>query len=69
MVLLVVQGSRTTNIKLGQERADFAKQYLINNGISDAKIKTSSQGPDSPIASNTTDEGRSKNRRTVVTLN
>ena len=63
------QGSRTTNIKLGQERADFAKQYLINNGISDAKIKTSSQGPDSPIASNTTDEGRSKNRRTVVTLN
>ena len=63
------QGSRTTNIKLGQDRADFAKQYLISNGIADVKIKTSSQGPDSPIASNTTDEGRSQNRRTVVTLN
>lgn len=63
------QGSRTTNIKLGQERAEFAKQYLINNGISDVKIKTSSLGPDRPIASNTTEEGRSQNRRTVVTLN
>lgn len=63
------QGSRATNIKLGQERADFAKQYLINNGISDLKIKTSSLGPDRPIASNITEEGRSQNRRTVVTLN
>lgn len=63
------QGSRATNIKLGQERAEFAKSYLINNGISENKIKTSSKGPDTPIASNTTDEGRSQNRRTVVTLN
>ncbi|QWX83422.1 OmpA family protein [Cellulophaga sp. HaHaR_3_176] len=63
------QGQRATNIRLGLERADFAKSYLISNGISDAKIVTSSKGPDVPIASNTTEEGRSQNRRTVVTLN
>jgi len=62
-------GSRVTNIELGQGRADFAKAYLVRNGISAAKINATSQGPDSPIASNATDEGRSKNRRTVVTLN
>ncbi len=62
------QGNRTNNIKLGLDRADFTKSYLINNGISEAKITTSSEGPDNPIASNDTDEGRSQNRRTVVTL-
>ncbi|GMN09672.1 hypothetical protein MTsPCn9_17150 [Croceitalea sp. MTPC9] len=62
-------GSRTTNIRLGLERADFAMAYLIKNGIQASKIKTSSKGPDSPIATNATEEGRSKNRRTVVTLN
>ncbi|MFD2586637.1 OmpA family protein [Croceitalea marina] len=62
-------GSRTTNIRLGLERADFAMAYLIKNGITASKIKTSSKGPDSPIATNATEEGRSKNRRTVVTLN
>ncbi|MDC6365297.1 MULTISPECIES: OmpA family protein [Flavobacteriaceae] len=62
-------GSRETNIALGQERADFAKAYLVRNAIPASKIQTSSQGPDSPIASNDTEEGRAKNRRTVVTLN
>lgn len=63
------QGRRATNIRLGQERADFAKSYLAQNGISANKINTSSKGPDVPVASNATDEGRAKNRRTVVTLN
>ncbi len=61
-------GSRATNIKLGQGRADFAKAYLIQNGIADAKIVAASEGPDSPVETNATEEGRAKNRRTVVTL-
>ncbi|MCG2459401.1 OmpA family protein [Flavobacteriaceae bacterium F89] len=61
--------SRTTNLVLGQRRAEFAKAYLVKNGISEARLKTSSKGPDDPVASNGTEEGRSKNRRTVVTLN
>ena len=62
-------GSRAPNVRLGQGRADFAKSYLVKNGIASSKIKTSSEGPDSPVASNATEEGRTKNRRTVVTLN
>lgn len=62
-------GSRTTNVRLGQERADFAKSYLVENGIAANKINTASKGPDSPIASNATEEGKAKNRRVVVTIN
>jgi len=62
-------GQRSSNIDLGQGRADFAKNYLINNGIPEGKILATSEGPDSPLESNTTEEGRSKNRRTVITLN
>lgn len=62
-------GKRITNIKLGQIRANFAKEYLAKNGIPADKINSSSKGPDSPIADNSTEEGRSKNRRVVVTIN
>ncbi|UZO81972.1 OmpA family protein [Aquimarina sp. ERC-38] len=61
-------GRLTSNMKLGQERADFAKEYLIQNGIAAAKIEASSRGPKDPIASNNTKEGQAKNRRTVITL-
>lgn len=62
-------GSRPTNIKLGQGRADFTKQYLIQNGIDSSKIQSFSKGPDLPIADNATEEGRAKNRRVEVTIN
>lgn len=62
-------GSNTTNDRLGLDRADFAREYLKNNGISGSKIKTVSKGKREPIASNTTEEGRAKNRRVVVTIN
>ncbi|TMM59186.1 cell envelope biogenesis protein OmpA [Maribacter algarum] len=62
-------GRRGPNVRLGQGRADFAKSYLVRNGIAATKINASSKGPDSPVESNATEEGRAKNRRTEVTLN
>ena len=62
-------GNREINMKLGQNRAEFAKEYLTKNGIAAAKIKALSNGPDSPIADNKTAEGKAKNRRTEITLN
>ncbi len=62
-------GQRATNIALGQERADFAKAYLMRNGISENRINATSKGPDEPIASNNTEEGKAKNRRTIITIN
>ncbi len=62
-------GPSAPNLRLGQERADFAKDYLINNGIASDRINATSKGESQPIASNTTKSGQAKNRRTVVTLN
>jgi OmpA-OmpF porin, OOP family len=61
-------GKREINVKLGQGRADFAKDYLSKNGIAGAKIESSSKGPDEPISDNTSPEGKAKNRRTVINL-
>jgi len=61
--------SRASNMRLGKKRAEFAKSYLVQNGINSSKIRTSSKGPDQPIASNANESGRAKNRRVVVTIN
>lgn len=63
------KGKRADNIILGQNRANGIKEYFKKNGISESKIKTSSKGPDQPIADNSTKEGQAKNRRVVVTIN
>ncbi len=62
-------GNKDANVKLGLNRANFAKDYLSKNSIPATKIDASSKGPDQPIADNKTANGKSKNRRTVVTLN
>jgi OmpA-OmpF porin, OOP family len=62
------EGNRDQNVTLGLNRANFAKEYLSKNGVTGNKIETSSKGPDEPIADNKTAEGKSKNRRTVVTI-
>ena len=62
-------GGKFTNIKLGQERADFVKRYLVGNSIPDSKIEAISEGSENPVADNTTEEGRAKNRYVLITIN
>lgn len=62
-------GDRAENFVLGEARADFLKSYLVRNGVQETKIITSSKGPDEPIADNSTEEGRSQNRRVTVKIN
>lgn len=61
-------GQRSTNMALGLERANFARDYLVGNGIERTRILTDSKGPDEPIAPNDSEEGQALNRRTVITL-
>ncbi|EAS20845.1 hypothetical protein BBFL7_01736 [Flavobacteria bacterium BBFL7] len=61
-------GSRSTNTTISANRAEFAKSYLVENGISSSRIESSGKGPDEPIATNDTEEGKEQNRRVVVTL-
>ncbi len=57
------QGSRPQNIALSAARADAVKGYLAGKGISSDSITTSGAGPDRPVASNDSAEGRARNRR------
>lgn len=56
-------GNREKNIALSQRRADAVKNWFVANGISADRISTKGLGPDNPVASNDTAEGRQKNRR------
>lgn len=56
-------GSRASNITLSQARADAVKGYLVTKGVAPRSMTTMGVGPDQPIASNSTDEGRARNRR------
>ena len=62
-------GNRDSNVALSQSRAKFVDDYLSKNGgINTSRTSTIGHGPDKPIGSNSTNEGRAKNRRVEVTL-
>ena len=56
-------GLRASNVSLSQARAATVKSYLAAHGIAEDYLTASGQGPDRPIASNDTVEGRARNRR------
>ncbi|NSW45430.1 MAG: OmpA family protein [Bacteroidales bacterium] len=61
-------GTFEHNLKLSQERANSVKKYLVSKGISDVRIVAKGYADTQPIASNNTEEGRAKNRRTEVRI-
>jgi OOP family OmpA-OmpF porin len=56
-------GLRDSNLALSQARAEAVRTYLSAKGISQEMVMVSGQGPDRPVAENTTAEGRARNRR------
>ncbi len=61
-------GVRHTNQYYSEQRAQFAKAYFVSNGIPENKIEVSGKGELQPIADNSTEIGRAKNRRTEITI-
>lgn len=57
------QGNPTTNLGLSLQRANAVKDYLIAKGVSQSLLSTEGLGSTKPVADNTTDEGRKRNRR------
>jgi len=57
------RGSRTTNMRLSQARADSVKAYVISRGIDASRLISVGYGPDKPIETNKTAAGRERNRR------
>ena len=56
-------GNAATNQTLSEARSKAIVDKLIENGITANRLTSAGKGQDSPIADNTTDEGRAKNRR------
>lgn len=56
-------GNRMSNIELSLARANSVRSYLIGKNIPANILSTVGAGPDRPLSSNDTPEGRSKNRR------
>ncbi|HEU0196119.1 MAG TPA: OmpA family protein [Nevskiaceae bacterium] len=61
-------GSASYNLKLSQRRADSVKQFLVGRGVDAGRITTKGYGKAHPVASNTTEAGRAKNRRVELKI-
>jgi NitT/TauT family transport system substrate-binding protein len=60
-------GSREHNMALSRDRAEAVKHYLIEKyGYPASRMRTTGNGPDKPMDTNDTPEGREKNRRTDI---
>lgn len=59
-------GHPVYNKKISKMRAEVIKKYLVDKGLPAATIETVGMGPENPIASNETFEGRKLNRRVEI---
>jgi OmpA-OmpF porin, OOP family len=59
-------GNLDKNVTLSKSRAEFVRSYMSKVGFPSDKLNTDGKGPNTPISSNETAEGRSKNRRVEV---
>lgn len=62
------KGSDAYNLSLGTARSESTRTYLSGKGIPVQSIVTGSKGEAEPVADNSNEEGRAKNRRAEITL-
>jgi len=59
-------GADAYNQKLSVRRAESVKSYLVSKGVEPNRIYTEGKGEKQPVASNSTKDGRQKNRRVEI---
>ncbi|MCB9195321.1 MAG: OmpA family protein [Flavobacteriales bacterium] len=59
-------GSDESNKTLSEERAKAVLDYLVQEGIDKNRLTSNGYGSSIPVADNTTESGRKKNRRTEI---
>ncbi len=61
-------GSVESNQQLSAGRAQSVRNYLLHKGVAPGQVTAKGYGETQPVADNSTDEGRQKNRRTEVRI-
>jgi outer membrane protein OmpA-like peptidoglycan-associated protein len=61
-------GSDELNNRLSMERAQATKNYLVSRGVNPNQVQTAGRGEHEPVADNSTDSGRARNRRVEIFL-
>ena len=61
-------GNANADLVLSQRRAEAVRDALVGAGVDSRRITTFGMGQAQPVAPNTTEEGRAKNRRVDVIL-
>ena len=61
-------GSDAINLPLSVQRAQSARDYLVSRGVSASRISIDGRGAREPIADNSTEAGRARNRRIDIFL-
>jgi len=61
-------GKEPYNLKLSTQRADVVAEFLVDNGVDIDRVSSVGLGSAKPIASNTTETGRKKNRRVELLI-
>ncbi len=59
-------GSKAGNLKISRERAESVLNYFISKGLTRNRFEVFGMGMEYPIADNSTEAGRAKNRRVVI---
>lgn len=62
-------GSERANNKIGLERANEAKKYLVKQGVDESRITATSMGSTQPLVPNDSPEHRAQNRRVEIVIN
>lgn len=62
------KGGYEMNMDLSRRRSESVKRYLVDAGIDESRIETRGAGPNEPIDTNDTSEGRANNRRIEVKM-
>lgn len=60
------RGADKMNYKLSLDRAAAVREYLVSRGVDPQQVQAEGKGESTPIADNSTPEGRANNRRVEI---
>jgi outer membrane protein OmpA-like peptidoglycan-associated protein len=61
-------GDSAANMALSQRRADSVRRQLVSMGIADERLEAEGYGEQHPVADNSTEAGRARNRRAALRI-